>query len=51
VIINPDDYRSQYGNRGDRWTQLVLPVLRELGVKEVMRRTGREKSVVYEVLA
>ena len=51
VIIDPDDYRSQYGNRGDRWTELVLPVLRALGVNEVIRRTGRGKSVVYEVIA
>ena len=51
VIIDPDDYRSQYGNRGDRWTELVLPILRELGAEEVMKRTGRKKSAVYAVLA
>ena len=47
---DPSSYRNQYGNRGNRWTQLVLPVLQELGVEEVMRRTGRQKSAVYEVL-
>jgi hypothetical protein len=50
VTIDPDDYRSQYGNRGDRWTELVLPFLNELGAEEVMRRTGRSRSAVYEVL-
>ncbi len=47
---NAADHRNQYGNRGNRWTQLVLPVLQELGAEEIMKRTGREKSAVYEVL-
>lgn len=51
LTYDPDDYRSQYGNRGERWTQLVLPILKQLGLEEVMKRTGREKSVVYEILA
>jgi len=50
VTIDSGDYRSQYGNRGDRWTSLVLPLLRDLGAEEVMRRTGRSRSAVYEVL-
>lgn len=48
---NPDEYRSNYGNRGDRWNRLVLPILRSLGAEEVMRRSGRKKSAVYDVLA
>ena len=51
LAASPDDYRSNYGNRGDRWTQLVLPILRSLGPEEVMRRSGRRKSAVYDVLA
>ncbi|MEX1134685.1 MAG: hypothetical protein WED83_07570 [Acidimicrobiia bacterium] len=50
IIDDPDDYRTEYGNRGDRWSQLVLPFLDALGAEEVMRRTGRSRSAVYEVL-
>jgi hypothetical protein len=46
----PDGHLNRYGNRGDRWTQLVLPILRSIGVKELMRLTGRSRSAVYEVL-
>ena len=49
VVVDPDDYRSRYGNRDNRWTELVPPILRQLGAKEVMRRTGRKKSAVCEV--
>ena len=48
---NPDEYRNTYGHRGDRWTELVLPILRGIGPKELMRRTGRRKSVVYDILS
>ena len=51
ISIDPDDYRSQYGVRGDRWNGLVLPILNSLGAEEVMRRSGREKTAVYDVLA
>lgn len=51
ITYDPDDYRSNYGNRGDRWSQLVLPILRSLGAEEVMKRSGRRKSAVYDVLA
>ena len=44
-------YQSQYGNRGDRWGELVLPILKELGPVELMKRTGRARSTVYEVIS
>lgn len=51
LATNPDAYRSAYGNRGDRWTELVLPVLREIGVEDLMRLTGKSRSTVYNVLS
>ena len=44
-------YRGNYGSRADRFTQLVIPSLPDMGVDEVMRRTGRKKSAAYAVLA
>ena len=51
LATHPESYRSTYGNRGDRWSELVLPVLREVGVEELMRRTGRSRSTIYNVLS
>ena len=47
----PGDYRTTYGNRGNRWHDLVVPVLRNMGAQEVIARTGRKKSAVYEAIA
>jgi hypothetical protein len=48
---DPADYQNTHGTRGDRWTELVLPVLHEMGIKEVIARTGRQKSAVYDARA
>lgn len=50
-ITNPDEYQETHGTRGDRWTELVVPVLQQMGVDEVMARTGRRKSAAYEAIA
>ncbi len=51
AITDPDQYLETHGTRGDRWSELVVPVLNEMGAKEVMARTGRKKSAVYEAIA
>jgi hypothetical protein len=48
---NPADYQNTHGTRGDRWTQLVLPVLQQMDVTEIMARTGRQKSATYDARA
>jgi hypothetical protein len=50
-VTDPDEYRLGYGSRVDRWAALVLPVLKELGTEELIARTGRKRSAVFEVLA
>jgi hypothetical protein len=51
LATSSESYRSTYGHRGDRWTALVLPVLREIGVEELMRRTGKSRSTIYNVVS
>jgi hypothetical protein len=41
----------EYGGRVDRWAALVVPVLRQMGVEEVMRRTGRGRSAAFQAVA
>jgi hypothetical protein len=40
VVTVPEDYRTDYGARGDPWTELVVPVLRRMGASEVVQRTN-----------
>ena len=35
-IDDPEEYRVEYGPRGDRWSALVLSVLKELGANDLM---------------
>ena len=51
AITDPEQYLETHGTRGDRWSQLVVPVLKQMGAKEVIARTGRKKSAVYEAIA
>ena len=48
-ITDPADYRNSYGTRGDTW-QLVLEILREIGVPTIVEQTGFSRSAVYAVL-
>ena len=45
-VTDPAEYRVEYGSRVDRWSVLVVPVLREMGAAEVARRTGRARRAV-----
>lgn len=51
AVVDLESSLPKYGHRADRWTELVLPVLRQMGVEEVMRRTDRSRSAVYDVLS
>ena len=42
---------TDYGARADRWEQLALPVLRELGPAKVVEATGKGRSAVFEALS
>ena len=46
---DPADYRNTYGTRVDRW-QVVVEVLREMGVPAIVERTGYSRSAVYATL-
>ena len=48
-VTDPADYRNTYGTRGDTW-QLVLDILREIGVPTIVEQTGFSRSAVYAVL-
>lgn len=41
VVADPADYRTDYGVRADPWSELVLPVLREMGAAVATQRTDR----------
>jgi hypothetical protein len=45
-VTETSDYRNEYGGRGDRWSVLLVPILREMGTAEVVRRTGISRSAV-----
>jgi hypothetical protein len=48
-VTEPADYRNTYGTRGDTW-QLVVEILREIGVPTIVEQTGFSRSAVYAVL-
>jgi hypothetical protein len=45
------EYQAAYGTRGDRWSTLVLPVLKELGARELADRTGFGIRAIFDVVA
>jgi hypothetical protein len=49
-VTDPADYRNTYGTRGDAW-QLLLEILREIGVPTIVEQTGFSRSAVYAVLS
>jgi hypothetical protein len=48
-VTDPVDYRNIYGTRGETW-QLVLEILREIGVPTIVERIGYSRSAVYSTL-
>jgi len=50
-LAESDAYGIAYGDRADRWEHLLVPVLRLMGVDEIMKRTERSRSSVFEAIA
>src|SRR4051812_46428730 len=50
-VTEPEEDRTDFGARGDRWSALALPVLRDIGAPQLMELTGRKRSTVFDVLA
>jgi hypothetical protein len=48
-VTDSADYRNTYGTRIDRW-QLVLEILREIGVPTIAEETDFSRSAIYAVL-
>jgi hypothetical protein len=49
-VTNPEEYRTEYGERADRWSLLVVPVLREMGAANVAELTGISRRAVERAL-
>lgn len=50
-ITDPDDYPLRLGERGSIWSELELPVLRELGATAVAERLEVGASQVFKQLS
>jgi hypothetical protein len=52
VVVDPTEYRTEFGSRADPWTELVLPVLRAIGTTEIVARTsGAWRSSIERALS
>jgi hypothetical protein len=49
-VLEPGDYQTTYGSRVDPWSDLVLPVLREIGARALAEQTGFKIRSIYDVL-
>src|SRR6266545_1898311 len=49
-VTDPDEYRTGYGNREDRWKVLVVPVLRKMGAAEVAARAGMSRRAIERAI-
>jgi hypothetical protein len=50
VVTEPSGYRNDYGTRADPWDELILPVLKDMGVKGIIGHRI-PKTTAYRVLA
>jgi len=50
-VTDPAEYRVEYGSRVNRWSALVVPVLREMGAAEVAHRTGRSRRAIERAVS
>jgi hypothetical protein len=52
-VWDPEEYRTEYGPRSDRWSQLALPVLRrvreQIGAKQLADDVGQSRRAVERV--
>jgi hypothetical protein len=49
-VTSPEEYRTDYGERSDRWSQLVLPVLRQMGASKVSQLASVSRRAVERAL-
>jgi hypothetical protein len=49
-VLDAAEFETSYGRRGDRWTRLIVPVLRAIGAGAISERTGFSIRSVYDVL-
>jgi hypothetical protein len=49
-VVDSAEYRVDYGERSDRWSTLVVPILRRMGAEVVAKRTGRSRSAVERAI-
>lgn len=49
-MLEQADYQTSYGRRVDPWTDLYLPVLREIGARALAEQTGFKVRSIYDVL-
>jgi hypothetical protein len=49
-VLEQAEYQTSYGRRVDPWTELVLPVLREIGARTLAEQTGFKVRSIYDVL-
>jgi hypothetical protein len=49
-VVDSREYRTEYGERSSRWRTLVGPVLRQMGIREIRRRTGLSRSAIERSL-
>jgi hypothetical protein len=41
VVTEASGYRNDYGARADPWDELILPVLKDMGVKGIIACVSR----------
>ena len=49
-VTSVEEYRTDYGERADRWSLLVVPALRELGAARVAELTGFSRRAVERAI-
>jgi hypothetical protein len=49
-VLEQAEYQTGYGRRVDPWTELYLPVLREIGARRLAEETGFKVRSIYDVL-
>lgn len=49
-VLEQAEYQTSYGRRVDHWTELVLPILREIGARALAEQTGFKIRSIYDVL-
>ena len=49
-VLDHGEYQTTYSRRVDPWTELYLPVLREIGARTLAELTGFKNRSIFDVL-